>query len=145
MRRSEAAKEKRGNNRAPLQLRLRFSDGIVETTASGIMDSPLIAQVFRRLLSHQTCSRLRFHPSFHRRPPPTVSARRYYRSSDDTEEDSGATSEWQQRTDLFPPDKLRDYERYPMVTADALRSRRERPKRVKMLARDFIEGRCCLI
>lgn len=43
------------------------------------------------------------------------------------------------RTDLFPPDKLREYERYPMVTSDMLRSRRERPKRVKMLARDFIE------
>lgn len=43
------------------------------------------------------------------------------------------------RTDIFPPDKLRDYERYPMVTSDMLRSRRERPKRVKMLARDFIE------
>lgn len=109
--------------------------------ASGRMDSPLLAQVFRRLLSHQTCSRLRFHPSSHRRPPPNVSARRYYRSSnDDAEDDSGATSDWQQRTDIFPPDKLRDYERYQMVTADGLRSRRERPKRVKMLARDFIEG-----
>ena len=44
------------------------------------------------------------------------------------------------RTEEFPPDKLRDYERYPMVTAEMLRSRRERPKRIKMLARDFIEG-----
>ena len=51
-----------------------------------------------------------------------------------------STSSWQQRTDIFPPDKLREYERYPMVTSDILRSRRERPKRVKMLARDFIEG-----
>lgn len=44
------------------------------------------------------------------------------------------------RTDAFPLDKLRDYKRYPTVTSDMLRSRRERPKRVKMLSRDFIEG-----
>lgn len=49
-------------------------------------------------------------------------------------------SNWQQRTEFFPPDKARDYERYPMVDANALRSRKERPRRVKMLIRDFIEG-----
>ncbi|RDL42537.1 Uncharacterized protein BP5553_02516 [Venustampulla echinocandica] len=32
-----------------------------------------------------------------------------------------------------------EYEKYPMVTADQLKSRRERPRRVKMLTRDFIE------
>lgn len=33
-----------------------------------------------------------------------------------------------------------EYNKYPMVTADQLRGRRERPRRVKMLTRDFIEG-----
>ena len=100
------------------------------------MDSPLVAHLFRRLLSHQTCSRLRFYP-----PLQNGTGRRQYRSSSgDNEEKSNQTSDWQQRTDIFPPDKLRDFERYPMITADALRSRRERPRRVKMLARDFIEG-----
>ena len=49
------------------------------------------------------------------------------------------------RMEGFPPDKMRDYERYPMVTAGMLRGRKERPKRVKMLARDFIEGDCSSI
>lgn len=49
-------------------------------------------------------------------------------------------SHWQQRTDLFPLDMSAEYEKYPMVTADQLRGRRERPRRVKMLMRDFIEG-----
>lgn len=47
---------------------------------------------------------------------------------------------WQQRTDIMPYDMKQEYETYPMVTADQLRSRKERPRRVKMLARDFIEG-----
>ena len=106
------------------------------------MESTLASMIFRRLLSHQTCSRLRFHPPVSGPPPSNVRGRRYYRTSkeDDGDDDSRQTSDWQMRTDLFPPDKLRDYERYPMVTSGMLRSRRERPKRVKMLARDFIEG-----
>ena len=50
------------------------------------------------------------------------------------------TSSWQQRLNSFPPDKIKDYEKAPMVTSGVLRSRRERPRNVKMLARDFIEG-----
>jgi hypothetical protein len=49
-------------------------------------------------------------------------------------------SHWQQRTDIFPMDMREEFNKYPMVTADQLRGRRERPKRVKMLTRDFIEG-----
>lgn len=110
-------------------------------TINGSMDSPLISNVFRRLLSHQTCSRLRYHTPAAQSLPPKHSGRRHYRiSNNEVEDESRQTSDWQQRTDIFPPDKLRDYGRYPMVTADALRNRRERPKRVKMLARDFIEG-----
>ncbi|KAI9851975.1 MAG: hypothetical protein M1824_002210 [Vezdaea acicularis] len=33
-----------------------------------------------------------------------------------------------------------EFKKYPMMTAKSLRSRRERPRRVKMLTRDFIEG-----
>jgi hypothetical protein len=42
--------------------------------------------------------------------------------------------------DLFPQDMAEEYSKFPMVTADQLRERRERPRRVKMLTRDFIEG-----
>ena len=54
--------------------------------------------------------------------------------------DARRESDWQQRTEILPPDKIKEFDKYPMVTADTLKTRRERPKRVKMLARDFIEG-----
>lgn len=54
-------------------------------------------------------------------------------------ETSVSESSWQQRTDHFPLDKVEDYKKYPMVTANQLRTRKERPRRVKMLMRDFIE------
>lgn len=49
-------------------------------------------------------------------------------------------SRWTPRKNVFPQERAEEFERYPMVTADMLRSRRERPRRVKMLLRDFIEG-----
>ncbi|KAL9130495.1 MAG: hypothetical protein Q9217_001315 [Psora testacea] len=105
------------------------------------MDSLLLTHVFRSLLSHQTCSRLRFYPFPSKRLAAHSVIRRCYRSSQNAAQDAEdrQTSNWQQRTEVFPPDKLSEYEKAPMVTADKLRSRKERPKRVKMLARDFIE------
>ena len=47
---------------------------------------------------------------------------------------------WQQRIDAFPKDMSKQMQEYPTVTARELRHRFHRPRRVKMLARDFIEG-----
>ena len=41
---------------------------------------------------------------------------------------------------MFQEDMADEFKEYPMVTADELRGRKERPRRVKMLMRDFIEG-----
>ncbi|KAL9103217.1 MAG: hypothetical protein Q9163_001704, partial [Psora crenata] len=105
------------------------------------MDSSLLTQIFRRLLSHQTCSQLRFFPLATGRLAASSLGRRHYRRSKDDAQDAEdrQTSNWQQRTEIFPPNKMEEYQKAPVVTADTLRSRRERPRRVKMLARDFIE------
>ena len=107
------------------------------------MESPLVARIFRRLLSHETCSRLRYSASL--RYGKLSIARAYHditggRGIKDDDDPATERTHWQQRTDLFPQNRSAEYEKYPMVTADMLRSRRERPKRVKMLMRDFIEG-----
>lgn len=108
------------------------------------MDSPLVSRIFKRLLSHDTCSRLRTRPPIRacqQQRALTITARREERQRDKkygvkpTDQ-----NEWQQRSDIVFNDKSADYKRYPMVTADELRDRKERPKRVKMLMRDFVEG-----
>ncbi|KAI7277420.1 DUF185-domain-containing protein [Hortaea werneckii] len=112
------------------------------------MDSPAINRLFRRLATHQFCKP----PHYAATAVSTVSAQQVrprsststpasYSKSRAPERKPKTTSEssWQQRTDHFPLDKAEEFKRYPTVTADALRGRRERPRRVKMLMRDFIE------
>ncbi|KAI1202718.1 S-adenosyl-L-methionine-dependent methyltransferase [Nemania serpens] len=64
-----------------------------------------------------------------------------YRRSDRGVKPSNKDNEanWQQRTELFSLDMSEEYKKYPMVTANDLRTRRDRPRKVKMLMRDFIE------
>jgi hypothetical protein len=49
-------------------------------------------------------------------------------------------SRWTPRQTRFPNERVEEFDRYPTVTSDMLKARRERPRRVKMLMRDFIEG-----
>ena len=123
--------------------RFKASDSSSEWKLGRVMDSVSLTVAFRRLFSHQICSRLRYHlPG--RGVILNAPQRRWYRSpQEDTSPDdfdARRESDWQQRTDFFPPDKIKEFEKYPMVTSNQLKNRRERPKRVKMLARDFVEG-----
>ena len=56
------------------------------------------------------------------------------------QDDREGGSRWQQRMDAFPKDMSKQLREYPKLTSFDLRNRLHRPRRVKMLARDFIEG-----
>lgn len=47
---------------------------------------------------------------------------------------------WQQRTEILPEDRSAEFSTYGVTTADELRLKNRKPRRVKMLIRDFIEG-----
>jgi hypothetical protein len=108
------------------------------------MDSPIISRLFRQLFTHRPCrpcQSLRSHSALPFRIQYGTRAQvRCVSGGRGGDAASKNESHWQQRTDLFPLDMREEYSKYPMVTADQLRGRRERPKRVKMLTRDFIEG-----
>ncbi|EME44166.1 hypothetical protein DOTSEDRAFT_71847 [Dothistroma septosporum NZE10] len=101
------------------------------------MECPAVNRLFRRLATHRFC---------HEGPSTCAPvARAQWRHQSTRTLPSGkkvkttVESSWQQRTDHFPSDKAEEFKRYPNVTSDQLRLRRERPRRVKMLLRDFIE------
>jgi hypothetical protein len=105
------------------------------------MDTPAVSKVLRRLFSHETCSRIKYQPSLYRH----ATTRQFSGASclavaSPSIKASNQDSNWQQRSDLLPLDKSHEFEKYPLLTAVNLRNRKQRPRRVKMLMRDFIEG-----
>ena len=112
------------------------------------MDSPIVTQLFRQLFRHPAC------PSRRNLVKLATTIQDVRRTTQQQQQhrrgmatrSRGATtqarneSHWQQRTDIFPMDMTDEFKKYPMVTAKELRSYKERPRRVKMLMRDFIEG-----
>lgn len=111
------------------------------------MDSPVLSQLFRQLFRHPACQSLRTpSPLSSRRadclrfPGPRQQYRPFLsrrtankRKKDDNE------YHWVRRDD-YPQDIEHGLLTYPLVTAKELRRRRERPRHVKMLTREFIDG-----
>lgn len=102
------------------------------------MDSPVLTQLFRQLFRHPACRSLRRSPSVFTRPQSRsfltrrtpVNVKR--KPHDDIQL-------WTKRGD-YPKNIEEEYRTYPTVTAKELRNRRERPRQVKMLTREFIDG-----
>jgi hypothetical protein len=107
------------------------------------MDSPLVTQLFRKLFSHRAsqCLARGARPALATgRPLHSQRRGKATRAPRLGEGETRRESRWQPRNMAFPNERAEEFDRYPMVTADMLRSRRERPRRVKMLLRDFVEG-----
>ncbi|PGH16383.1 hypothetical protein AJ80_05233 [Polytolypa hystricis UAMH7299] len=109
------------------------------------MDSPIVAQLFRQLFTHRACQLTKSHSALpFRKSGPSQYVHVQYRtlitkttSSRRRKVDDG--SYWRQRADDFPRDMSAELREYPLITAKELRTRAHRPKRVKMLTRDFID------
>jgi hypothetical protein len=120
------------------------------------MDSPIVAQLFRQLFRHRPCgcqNRLAYAAHAHsttarhgsrlvRQHQHQQQQRRSY-SDRRVSLDRGLKtneSRWQQRTHILPEDRSAEFAEYPYITLDELKTRTQRPRRVKMLLRDFIDG-----
>lgn len=111
------------------------------------MDSPAVTQLFRQLFRqpHPACLARRNLVNLatavhHRRQLRALSSGRGSDSTRGTITASEKERGWQQRRNAVPKERSEELERYPLVTAKELRSYKERPRRVRMLMRDFIEG-----
>ena len=109
------------------------------------MDAAILSRVFHELFSHRVCSRIRYAPRARSSTSARLISSSLSRAEQRGPEYGGSKQEvWHQRSDSLPHEKLAELEKFPMITAAGLKSRRSRPKRVKMLLRDFIEGESLL-
>ncbi|KAF4125166.1 Pfam:DUF185 [Geosmithia morbida] len=114
------------------------------------MDSRLASDFFRQLFRHRPrgCVRNsaagRHHHHRHElcaavsRPP----SRRTYSARPRASKDRGMKSNesrWQQRSTIMPEDRTAEFAQYPELSSWDLKARTERPRRCKMLLRDFID------
>src|SRR5690554_4233125 len=105
------------------------------------MDNPLVSSLFRALFRHRPCriprttSLRRVLPVLPRRPQ----HRTFLNYRDDLKIKSSG-GEWHAKSPYIHLDMAEEFKRYPLVTAEELSTYRERPKRVKMLVRDYVDG-----
>ena len=108
------------------------------------MDSPAATRIFQKLFTRPARNCLRLQCA--RRLAPlnaqlqAQDQRRTYIPRHKQDDASGGST-WQQRIDAFPKDMSKQLREYPRVTAQDLRHRTQRPRRVKMLTREFMDGR----
>lgn len=105
------------------------------------MDNPLVSSLFRALFRHRPC-RLPRTPSL-RRPLPVLPRRPQHRTFLNYRDDlkiKSSGGEWHAKSPYIHVDMTEEFKRYPLVTAEELSTHRERPKRVKMLVRDYVDG-----
>ena len=117
-----------------------------------IMDSPIVSQLFRQLFHHRPAgcmNRVKTPINLSSRGGAFAQQARFYADRRMLiSRDRGMKtneSRWQQRSHVLPQDKTEEYAKYPMLSGEDLRRRTERPRRVKMLLRDFIEGNTILL
>jgi len=108
------------------------------------MDSPLVTQLFRQLFSHRSRQCVARSSIARRTRPPVQQHARIQRrgvaSKSQPALDPKRESRWTPRQHTLPNERMEEFAKYPLVTADQLKGRRERPRRVQMLMREFIEG-----
>ncbi|QKX54162.1 uncharacterized protein TRUGW13939_01246 [Talaromyces rugulosus] len=112
------------------------------------MDSPVVTHIFRQLFRHPACqstrstSLRRLNATAHDRSLlQQHQQRRSFLTKKGSYLKSTSTNDgtmWTKRGD-YPRDIDQQLRTFPLVTAKDLRNRRERPTRVKMLTREFIE------
>ena len=112
------------------------------------MDSPVLNQLFRQLFQHPACRSLRASSALSGRRPGCVrlsnpsrqQCRSFFGRRQGTKKSLDSGVVWNQRKHLNR-DLQDEFQTHPLVTAKELRNHRERPRQVKMLTREFIDGK----
>ncbi|KAJ9254738.1 hypothetical protein DTO195F2_6494 [Paecilomyces variotii] len=111
------------------------------------MDSQVLTQLFRQLFRHPPCQSLRPQSSSALRRTDCVrpacrdnrQCRTFLTRRGQTKRKSTDDGMMWHKRDDYPKDITEELKTYPLVTAKDLRHRRERPRQVKMLTREFID------